>query len=645
MRTVSRWRRYGVAIALPLLVAALALFSGPPMSPAAYAASGGCSYYCNSPQIQYDKYVDLRQPGIAVPALIEPGQSFHVNVEIYDPYHDSGNSVFYGVSDWMGGVSWPGFDTSQIQEYMQGLQNWFLYNDYMTEPIALELSHLRQDVCGTSCLNIQWGTQRYQTSPTTWGFSGTLTAPSSPGTYALHALVTEYQRIASNGVNTWYFDDPIYTWYIAVGYPSSPPASYTWYSFDGCYQAAAGYTGGPQEWIDKWWHNGATGTNTLVQRYLQNWDVPSQCDPHTATWHLTYPTNFYTGSPEVQGYVETSPTPAHSAENWVQWNQYQGWNGKYWVAGAQDLPTQFPTPPGSPGTGENWSTCLAIQGAYFYYDGPLNGHGWYPGAWGPWSCHAFEAYDGVPQIGFHLANGDTAAGQPVPYLNPGPSGNVGQGYGVFNIYVPPYTSWVAAHWTVQGFGNTSWGYDTITGWNPFPNPPTAQILEPNTQDLPTNYTQPGLWTVTLQVQDSDGAWSPVVSEFTNQADASQRSFTVGGQQLSAFVPTGCAGVGEYSGYTPDTHTYWTGSWPTGVNEHQWISDNPGTQSTTDCQPVKKPISNQPLSCVTDQPGWAWWVDTYETGLTFKGTIVNLSAPISNQYEKYDPYDCPVPLGY
>ncbi len=271
-------------------------------------------------------------------------------------------------------------------------------------------------------------------------------------------------------MDTWYFDDPVYTWDIAVGYPSSPPASYTWYSFDGCYQASAGYKGGPQEWIDKWWHNGSSGSNTLVQRYPQNWGVPSQCDPHTATWHLNYPTNFYTGTPEVQGYNETAPTPAHSAEAWVQWNPYQGGNGKTWVSGAQDLPTRFPTPPGTPGTAENWATCLAIQGSYFDYSGPLNGHGWYPGAWGPWSCNAFNAFDGVPQIGFHLANGDTAASQPVPYLNPGPSGNVGRGYGVYNIYVPPYTWWAAARWTLQGFGNTAWGYDSYTGWNPYPNP-------------------------------------------------------------------------------------------------------------------------------------------------------------------------------
>jgi hypothetical protein len=137
----------------------------------------------------------------------------------------------------------------------------------------------------------------------------------------------------------------------------------------------------------------------------------------------------------------------------------------------------------------------------------------------------------------------------------------------------------------------------------------------------------------------------VVSEFTNPADANQRSFTVGGQQLSPYVATGCSTVGLYTGFTPDTHTYWTGSWPTGVHEHQWVSDNPGTEATTDCQPVKKPISNQPLSCVTDKPGWAWWVNTDENGLTFKGTIVNLSAPIQNQYQKYDPADCPVPLGY
>jgi len=83
-----------------------------------------------------------------------------------------------------------------------------------------------------------------------------------------------------------------------------------------------------------------------------------------------------------------------------------------------------------------------------------------------------------------------------------------------------------------------------------------------------------------------------------------------------------------------------------VSEHQWLSDNPTTQATSQwCQPTTIPISNQPTSCVPRDPGWAYWTRRDETALTFPTGPVDVSAPQANTYRRYDPEDCPVPEGY
>jgi hypothetical protein len=614
-----------------------------------HAANVTCSNNCTNQGLQINKGVDQTYAAY-LPALVEPGHSFRLYLDIGDWYHDSAqNFSWIEPSTWMGGISWSGFNVGAIQNLEQEIQDDIAAGDYNISHPVSQLDALL-DVNGW--LSYGWGSWRTGADCTVYpnGVCGTpvstpsLTAPSSPGYYKLWFMTTEFQEMTSRytGETEMYFDDPVEYVTVAVGYPSSSSGYYA-YSFDGCVEYAPGNPNKPAEWIDKWWVS--NGTWTLVQRYQQDWDVPSQCDPLTATWHLAYAPTFYTQSAEVQGYVETAPTPAHLAESWVQWDQQEGWNGKSWYSGAQQLPTDFPAPQ-PPGTGDTWTTCLAIQGPEWYYDGPLAGHGWYAGAWGPWRCNAFTAIDGVPTTSFTLGAGDTAIGQPVPYLNPGPSGSVAQSYVQQNVYVPPGTSLTQARWTIQGPSTNVWGYDTYTGWGNYNWRGLTTYTWPSAVDLPTNYTEPGLWTVTLQVQDSDGAWSPVVSEFQDPSQASQRSFTVGSQSLGAFTPTGCAGVGTFSGFVPDTYTYWTGSWPTAVSEHQWLSDNPTTQATTTwCQPTTIPISNQPTSCVPRDPGWAYWTRRYETALTFPTGPVDVSSPLANTYPQYDPEACPVPEGY